>query len=226
MKKKILVSDDEVFIADLLKDILCDLYYEVTDTVFNTSSALDSISRNPPDLAILDIKMHGKNQGFEIAKYLQEIEIPFIFLTSFSDKSTVSEAVELFPKAYLVKPFNEQDIFTTLENVFKNLDSKNNFLVIKDGIKHVKVPIDDILFIKVSDKYLEINTENRRFLIRESLSGFNSKYRINDLLQVHRSYMINKNKIDFIKRKKVVLGKHELPVSDKYKIELDKIFLK
>lgn len=225
MKRKILVADDEVYISEMLKDILIDLGYEVTDIVSTVETAVQSLVFQTPDLAILDIKMHGRNQGFEIARLLQEeYHIPFLFLTSFSDTSTVKEASELEPLAYLVKPFNEQNIFATLEVIFKKLDSTKDFIVIKDGTKHIKVFINDIVYVQSSDKYIELNTKNKKFLLRESLLGFSNTYKIPSMIQVHRSYLINKNLIQTVMRNVVIVNGVEIPVSRKYQDYLDSIF--
>lgn len=224
-KKKILVCDDEVYISEMLKDILIDLGYEVTGTAGNTQMAIKSIETNKPDLAILDIKMHGKDQGFEIAKYLNENGgIPYIFLTSFSDVSTVKQASEFIPKAYLVKPFNEHQIFSTLEIVFKKLEKKKDYIVIKDGIKMTKILVEDICYLHASDKYLELVTLTKKHLIRETIAGFMEKYKLSNLLQVHRSFLINKEKISSVMRNAVIINKIEIPISRTFQSSIDELF--
>lgn len=224
-KRKILVCDDEVYISEMLKDILLDLDYEVTGTVSNTQSAIKSIELNKPDLAILDIKMNGRDQGFEIAKYLNENgEIPYIFLTSFSDASTVKQASEYIPKAYLVKPFNEHQIFSTLEIVFKKLEKKKDYIVIKDGVKMVKILVEDIYYLHASDKYIELVTLTKKYLLRETLAGFMEKYKLASLIQVHRSFLIHKEKISSVMRNAVIINKTEIPVSRSFQSSIDDLF--
>ncbi len=70
--------------------------------------------------------MHGENQGFEIAEYIRDhMDIPFLFLTSFADESTVNEASVLTPEGYLLKPFNERDIYSTLNVVLKRYEKRS-----------------------------------------------------------------------------------------------------
>ena len=71
-KTKVLIVDDEVFISEQLNAVLIELGYRVTAIAYNTSTAIESLKSNPPDIAVLDIKMHGENQGFAIAKYIRE----------------------------------------------------------------------------------------------------------------------------------------------------------
>lgn len=123
MKKRILIVEDEVFIAEELSYIVQELGFEITDIAFDAQSAINSLKKSEPDLAILDIRMHGRNQGFEIARYIKEnLDIPFLFLTSFADKTTVEEAALLKPSAYILKPFNNLDIYSTLSVLTTEID--------------------------------------------------------------------------------------------------------
>ena len=64
---KIFIAEDEVFISEQLNDILLTLGYQVTEIGFDLESSIAILQKDPPDISILDIQMHGKNQGFEIA---------------------------------------------------------------------------------------------------------------------------------------------------------------
>ena len=72
-KIKVLIVDDEVLIAEQLNLILQELNYEVSGIAYNQSSAIEKLQATPPDIAILDIKINGENQGFEIAKFIRQI---------------------------------------------------------------------------------------------------------------------------------------------------------
>lgn len=223
--KKILISEDDVYISEQLKYILLDLGYRVTDIVSDIQTAKRSLKTNVPNLAILDIKMHGTNQGFEIAKFINdEINIPFIFLTSFSDTSTVQEANIFSPNAYLLKPFNENDIYTTLETVFNNLQKNNDFIIINDGVQKVKVLVADILWLKSDDKYIELITNKKKYILRESISGFLEKYHIKSIIRTHRSYAVNASHIDSLTNAYVTIKSVEIPMSRKYMNDITNFF--
>jgi len=214
---KVLIVDDEVFISEQLNSVLVELGYHVTEIAYNASSAIKSLMSNPPDIAILDIKMHGENQGFTIARYIREnMEIPFIFLTSFADESTVKEASNWSPDGYLLKPFNEKDVFSTLNIVLKRYEKKDRFFNLKIGYEVHKINVNHLLWIKASDKYIEIHTKNKSYLKRESIESFIDSNKLSVLIRIHRSYAVNLNNIDRVKGRKAFIGNQEIPISKTY----------
>ena len=216
-KKKVLIVDDEVFISEQLNIILQGLDYEVTGMAYDTKSALDSLKLNPPDIAILDIKMHGENQGFKIADYIKKnMDIPFVFLTSFADESTVNKASELTPDGYLLKPFNERDIFPGLHMALNRYEKKAQFIDIKIGHEVHKVRLNDILWIQSSDKYIEIHSTDRRYLKRESIESFIEFINLPNIIRVHRSYAVNITQVDSVKSSSIFIDNEEIPISKSY----------
>lgn len=114
-KSKILIVEDEPAIAQDLEDILLDSGYDVVGIAYTYEQAIALLGETSPDLIFLDIALQGLGTGLDVAKIINEkYNIPFIFLTSFSDKETIQEVVSLNPIAYLVKPFNDRDIVTTV----------------------------------------------------------------------------------------------------------------
>lgn len=216
-KFKVLIVDDEVFISEQLKIILNDLNYEVTDIAFNSKTAIESLKTNPPDIAILDIKMHGENQGFEIAQFIREnMNIPFVFLTSFADTATVTEASELTPDGYLLKPFNEADIFSNLNVVLTRHAKKNAYFTIQAKHSVHKVKANELLWIQSSDKYIEIQTKNKRYLKRDGIESFLNDVDLPRVMRVHRSYAVNIENIDRVKGTTIFIEDHKIPVSKSY----------
>lgn len=216
-KTKVLIVDDQVFISEQLNAILTELDFEVTTIAYNALTAIESLKLNPPELAILDIKMHGENQGFIIAKYIREhMDIPFLFLTSFADEPTVKKASEFSPDGYLLKPFNERDIFSTLNIVLNRFEKKHQFFNLKIGHEVHKIKVKDLLWIQSSDKYIEIHTTNKRYVKRDGIDSFISNNNLNDLFRIHRSYAVNLTKIDSIKGQNILIGKVEIPISKSY----------
>lgn len=215
-KIKVFIAEDDVFISEQLKDILLDLEYEVTEIGFNAASAIELLKKTVPDLAILDINMHGTNDGFEIAKYINDqLNIPFIFLTSFSDKETVKEATSLAPAGYLLKPFNEQDIFTTLEIVLSNNRNTSKEIIVNLGPSKIKLKLDEILWVKSDDKYIEIQTQSKRYVQRNSISSFLEEHNLDGFERIHRSFVVNLSKINSIQRDQVIIGQQAIPISRK-----------
>jgi DNA-binding LytR/AlgR family response regulator len=219
MKKlKVFIAEDDVFISEELKAILLDLDYEVVGIGHDYDSSVFILKNNEADIALLDIKMHGMDQGFEIASFIKEdINIPIVFLTSFSDQETVEKAVFYDPKGYIVKPFNQSDIFTTLAVVRKRIESVDRPILIKSGREHFTVPFAEIMYVKSDDKYIEVHTITERHVERESLQNFLDRLRSNDFIQVHRSYAVNRNYISGVTSDSVTIKKTEIPLSRTYK---------
>lgn len=110
-KAKILIVEDEAAIAQDLQDIIEIEGYDVIGVAYSYNQAIEILSAQQPDLVFLDIALRGNGTGLDIAKVLKtKYDIPFIFLTSFSDPETIEEVVDLNPYGYLVKPFKERDI--------------------------------------------------------------------------------------------------------------------
>lgn len=116
--KNIFIAEDDFFTAADLKEMLTVMGYRVTGIGTDEASSIALLRKNPPDIALLDIRLRGKNDGLQIAAYInQHLKIPFIFVTAYADGEMVEQATRLSPAAYLVKPFSRNAVFSTLETV-------------------------------------------------------------------------------------------------------------
>lgn len=116
-KFSILIVEDEPLIAHDLEEALNNLDYSVCGIAYNPTMALDKLAQRQADLVILDVHLGaGLADGISIGQVIQEkYHLPFIYLTSFTDRNTLDRAKETYPMAYLVKPFEEDELFRTLE---------------------------------------------------------------------------------------------------------------
>ncbi len=118
MPVKILIVEDEPLISEDLAFILDKEGYQVVGQAYEGSTALDMIHNRQPDIILLDIALDHQMSGLDVALILnQKYGLPFIFITSFSDKMTLDLAKNLLPQGYIVKPFKKKDILATLEIV-------------------------------------------------------------------------------------------------------------
>ena len=121
-KGKILVVDDDRLVLATLSHGLAQAGYEVIDAD-NGDDAILLARQHRPALALLDIRMQGKT-GFDVAAYLKDYcQIPFMFLSAFSDRDTVSQVAALGAVAYLVKPLDVAQIVPTVDAAFERLRS-------------------------------------------------------------------------------------------------------
>lgn len=222
MATRILIAEDDIFISEQLKKVLIDLNYEVCGIVSSYKKAIEFLEKNElPDIAILDIRMHNEDQGLEIAKYLNSKDVPFIFTTSFTDKKTVQLAVEQEPKGYIVKPYTAEEIEQVLIKVLGEIESK--FLLVKDKLMTIKIPIKDILWVKSDNMYVEIKTIDKQYLHRAKLTEIRCLLPNNTFVRVHRSFLVNKGCIDKASIHAVYIKGEEIPVSKIYRESLKSI---
>lgn len=116
-KGKILVVDDDRLVLATLTHGLSQAGYEVIDAD-NGDDAILLAREHRPALALLDIRMEGKS-GFDVAAYLRDyLQIPFMFLSAFSDSETLEQVKQLGAVAYLVKPLDIRQIVPAVEAAF------------------------------------------------------------------------------------------------------------
>lgn len=127
---KILIVEDEPLIAEDISESLKKSEFEITDIAYTKKDAFTQLETNLPDMVLLDINLDNKMDGIEIAEIIKDkYQIPFIFITSYSDKSTLEKAKITEPAGYLVKPFNEAGLSSSIEIAFYNhiQKTKRNF---------------------------------------------------------------------------------------------------
>jgi len=115
-RRNILVVEDENIVAMDLRASLLGLGYDVTDTVGTGSEAIGSAQRRPPDLVLMDINLRGEMDGITAADVLRtRMALPVVYLTAFSDDSTLRRARVTEPFGYLLKPFDERELHIAIE---------------------------------------------------------------------------------------------------------------
>jgi PAS domain S-box-containing protein len=116
MKGKILVVEDEPVVALDLQQEVEQLGLTVVGLAESADEALLVAEENRPDLALMDIRIVGSMDGVQTARLLREAYgIPVIFLTSYSDESTIKRAARELPYGYLTKPFQPRELKAALE---------------------------------------------------------------------------------------------------------------
>lgn len=222
MNIKILVVEDEIIIADNICEILRSNDYKVLEPALTYDQAKEIILSSKPDIVILDINLKGAKSGFDLAKEILNIHsIPFLYLTSNSDFSTMKEAISTNPNAFLVKPFNESELIATIEILKTKLsiERSTNHLFIFDGKEHIKVFKSDILYIKSDNIYIEFFLSNgSKIISRSSLKKVIDNLGLN-FIQIHRSYIINLTKIEKVSANEITIDSTKIPIGEKYASE-------
>ena len=124
---RILVVEDEPLIAEDIRDILESIDFTVSGVAYNSEAALAELSHNPPDMVLLDVNLGSELDGIEIASLInKQYGIPFVYITSYADRATLERAKHTQPMGYIVKPFDEKDLFSTLEIALYNFSQKRS----------------------------------------------------------------------------------------------------
>lgn len=209
---RIVILEDEFFVADHLREMVTEQNYDVVGIYHSGEDFLNETDWNI-DIALVDIFLSGKILGLDVAAILQEKKIPFIFLTANKDLAILKKAAFLSPKAYLSKPFNENDVIAALEIVSLEIPEK-----IKLRGNHGVEEIDpkDIIFIKSDGAYIQIQTAKRQITQRKLLKEIEVELPDN-FVRTHRSYIVNKDYISQKKSTELHAGGHIIPISKSYK---------
>ena len=227
MSTKILIAEDDVLISEELNDILTNYGFDVVGIAEDYEAAVKIIEETPPDIALLDINMHGKEQGFEIATYLNETaKIPFLFLTSYSDTNTLKKAGSLSPSSYITKPFSKEQVFSAINIAITSYQEEKQPIIIKDGLKNYKVNKEDFLWLKADGIYIELYTTDKKIILKTSIKLFLEQYPTIEFTRIHRSNAVNLKAVTSITNTKVIVSNHTFPLGRSYKEEAQELFHK
>lgn len=231
----ILVVDDEVMIAEDIKETLQEVGYQSVYRAINFEQAADILQKNSIDLVMLDINLNEKQTGIDLAEHInQNYEIPFIFLTSYSSQETINQVKKTKPTAFLLKPYTESLLLASIEIALFNFYTPQNLsvtstdefgeggtdvelvingnLVIKDKKYFVKIPIDDILWFESDKNYIDVKTVDRKYTIRGSLKKIMISLP-DSFVKCHRQYVVNLNYVTGFNSNAVTIGDCEIPIS-------------
>jgi DNA-binding LytR/AlgR family response regulator len=220
------------------------LGYNVVAICSNGEDAIRTVEEQTPDLVLMDIMLKGNMSGIEAAEQVRErFSIPIIYLTAYADESTLSKAKITEPYGYIIKPFKEIDLRTSIEmalykhqketdmrkerdflySIVENKDSKD-IIFVKSNSRLVKVRTRDIYFIEALKDYVVINTSNARYTIHSTMKDIERKLSPNEFVRVHRSFIVRIDKIVSIESPNLMLEdeKKPIPIGGSYKDELAK----
>jgi DNA-binding LytR/AlgR family response regulator len=217
-KIKIWIIEDEAIIAQNLQWTLEDMGYEVAGQSYDFDSGLAAISDEYFDVLLLDINLNSsdiRQDGLALATRLREQKDgPFIFLTAYDDKDTITKAAQLRPSAYLIKPVNAATLFAAVQTAIENHRESRpaamprekheapDFFFSKIGAKLHKVFWKDVAKMESVKNYVSIKTtlSSSEYLIRGSLvqvlqnmvpPGFQQDFfKINRATILHRSAIL------------------------------------
>jgi PAS domain S-box-containing protein/putative nucleotidyltransferase with HDIG domain len=115
-RTKVLVVEDEIIVARDVCNMLQSLGYKAISVASSSEEAIKTAKKKSPHIVLMDIMLEGKMNGVEAADFIYtQLNIPIVYLTSYADENTIQKAKKTEPFGYLLKPFEERDLQTTIE---------------------------------------------------------------------------------------------------------------
>lgn len=211
----ILVVEDEVLIAELIKDYLVSFGFNEVNLVHNKNLAAQAIEHLKPGLVLLDIHLQQPLDGLELARLIDEKgQTPYIFITANADLLIIQKATNTKAAAYITKPIKKADLFAAIQIALKNTEpAETKYLQIKDNGATVRIPHADILYIESNGNYIHIITRQQKLISRQSLEWVQEQLPMHQYLRVHRSFIVNAAEVNRFTARSLYIGTTEIPVS-------------
>jgi len=115
-QKKILIVEDESIIAEDISDSLISLGYRISGMVYSGEEAIEAAAKFRPDLILMDVNLQGEMDGITAAAEIRSrFQIPVVYLTAYTDENTLRRVNATKPFGYIVKPFEEKNLHTTIQ---------------------------------------------------------------------------------------------------------------
>ena len=249
LKNNILVIEDEAIVSKDIQQSLKKLGYNIVGSAATGEKAVVLAEETKPDLVLMDIMLKGDMSGIDAAEKIREkLSIPVIYLTAYADENTLAKAKVTEPYGYIIKPFKEIDLHTSIEmalykhakerDVIKERDflysiveggkeggsNEESVIFVKSNSRLVKVETKKIMFVEALKDYVVINTNEAKYTIHSTMKDIEKKLPHAEFQRIHRSYIVRLDKILAIEQPNIVIegGKKLLPIGGSYKEDLFK----
>jgi DNA-binding LytR/AlgR family response regulator len=243
-KTNILVVEDESIVSKDIQHSLKKLGYHVVGAAATGEKALELVRSERPDIVLMDIMLKGDMNGIETAEIIRnELAIPVVFLTAYADESTLAKAKVTEPYGYIIKPFKEIDLHTSIEmaiykhgkeqeiirerdllfSIVENKEVSADFIFVKSNSRLVKLKTEDIYYIEALKDYVVIHTADTRYTIHSTMKDIETKMGTTDFIRVHRSFIVRLDKIASIEFPNLTLenDKKVIPIGGSYRDDLN-----
>ena len=234
MTIRCLAVDDEMLALELLEDNIRKVpFLELAGTCRSAMEAMEVLRSTEIDLLFLDIQMPDIS-GIQLLRSLPQKPM-VIFTTAFSKYAT--EGFDLDVIDYLLKPYPFERFLKAVNKAYayldlhdraasqpveKEADAAADFLFVRADYKLYRINLKDILYVEGLKDYVKIYLNDRPVVTQMSMKVIEEKLPAQDFIRVHRSFIVAFDKIDFVQKQALTIGKKEIPVSDLYRDQLFK----
>lgn len=213
VKLNLLIVEDSISYAVELEQLASEVGFNVVATVDNSADALDTIFSTELDIILMDINIKGRLSGIDIAKRIEHLKIPVLYITSFGDEATYKRALNSRLIGYIVKPVDRLTLATSLKllirsAIFESPMTDKPTLLEKEEDQYIffmkngtynKINLNDIAYINSDDNYSCFTlSDNTKYLLRISLNEVENLLLGRKFIRCHRQYIINQMKIKSI----------------------------
>lgn len=231
-KPKILVIEDDKFIAENLSELLTLEGFETETALESGKDALHYLNFNLPDLIIMDIQLRGKEDGIQLAKKINSrLEIPIVYLTAFPYTIYLDRVAETKFNGFIVKPYHRETLISTIKLALKKkplkdlLSPKEGHLTLrKNGFSTVLVD-SDIKYVKADKMYTIVVGKTEEYRMRNILKEVAPMLNPLKFIRVHKSYLVNIDYVTSFNHKGIMVDGLVLPMKRSFTKELSKIIL-
>ena len=219
-----LIIDDEEMSRNMVKH-----FVEQTESLnlvamcTNAIEASNILSKTKVDVIFLDVEM-PEMSGYDLIKSLTDPP-PIILITGKKDHA--AEAFDYNVVDYLLKPLSYPRFLKAIGKVKEANGAtssilKDNELYVRSDSKIIKVNMEDILYIEALADYIMIFTGTNKYIVHSTMKGFQSRLPKTRFARVHRSYIVNTDKIESIENLFIVMNNKYIPIGALYKDEFMK----
>lgn len=218
-KIKCIIVDDEPLAISLLEHYTERIpFLELVFSTENPIQALEYLQKNESDLIFLDIQM-PELTGINFMKIVGADQ-RYILTTAYSEYAL--EGYEHNIVDYLLKPISferfQKSVLKAQER-FSFPQEENTYFFVKSSGQRHRIIFNEILYIESIKDYVNIRTENDEYIVLDTLKSMESQLS-EEFVRVHKSFIINLNKIKSIGAKKIILPEYEIPIGESYRAGL------
>lgn len=163
---RLLIVEDESIVALDIQARLLQMGYEVIGIVDSGEDAIDMAAEGKPDLVLMDIRLRGRMDGVEAAQQIRaRFGIPVVFLTAYADELTLQRAKIAEPLGYLIKPFEERELRSTLEMALHKIEMDTRTRVQTERLRRIVSTVPEGVALLDSDWRIVLsNTKAQEYL--------------------------------------------------------------
>ncbi len=221
MAVRVYIVEDEPLISATITVALKKHGFTILGDTDNTIDAKREIGLFQPDLVLVDIQLEGEDSGINLARDLEVLRIPYFYLTSQTDPKTLAEVKSTNPLGYIVKPFTEAGLRSSIEvgwNTYQKTEPE--YLIFNHEGAKLRINQDQIIYLEAFDNYCYVYTKQSKYLLPKTLKSVSESLNPEKILKIHRSYWVNPKYITSVGASYVIMGSITLPLSNSRRTEV------